>query len=80
MTLMDDTNRILKAKYESEKLKKDDLKKRLQLIQKRIQNTQNMIADSNASTELSARLEDQQAVFSMLRDFRKEEIPRTGVS
>ena len=65
MTLADDTNRILKAKYESEKLKKDILKKRLQILKVRINNTQNMLADND--------LEDQKVGFSMLGDFRKEE-------
>ncbi|MDH4263959.1 MAG: recombinase family protein [Spirochaetia bacterium] len=65
MTLADDTNKISKAKYESDKLMKDILKERLQILKVRINNTQNMLADND--------LEDQKAGFSMLGDFRKEE-------
>jgi RNA polymerase-binding transcription factor DksA len=71
--MADNANKISKVKCESEKIQKEDLKKRLQLLKQRIQNTQNMLADCNVSTGLSASLKDQQTGFSMLRDFRKEE-------
>ncbi|MDH4263891.1 MAG: recombinase family protein [Spirochaetia bacterium] len=64
-TLADEDNQLQKEKYESGKISKLDLEKRLQILNKRIQNTQTMLADG--------KLENQQTVLSMLGDFRKEE-------
>jgi DNA invertase Pin-like site-specific DNA recombinase len=65
MILADEYNQFVKEKSDSEKIKREDLEKRLQILNKRIQNTQTMLADG--------KLENQQTVLSMLGDFRKEE-------
>jgi hypothetical protein len=65
LTLADDANKLSKEKYEAGKNKNEELKNRLQILNKRIQNTQTLLADGE--------VQNQQTILSMLADFRKEE-------